>query len=562
VLAGGFWLLALWVGGVPYQGYQVLYGRFGWGPGETAFLVNYLLLGTAAVGCLGLAAARAWGPGLVALFDRLGGLSPRAGVAVAAVAVAALAALITATRLSLYRDSAITDDENVYAFMARVFAQGRLWVASPPPPLRRFFDNQFIVNDGKWYGMFFPGHGALLALGEAVGAMRWVPTLSALATALLGWRIAVRLFGPRAGILALGLLPLSPYVVASSATLLAHSTAALFLALFAYGCLRTREPRASPLWWLLAGLALGWAGHTRPLAAAAFGVPWLAWLALGLRRDPSPRRLLGAALLGLAGVLAVGGFLAYNLALSGDPFSTGYHTYSRLYRFPVAIGALQAPMPLPVVYEVTYTLERLNFWLFGWPLSLGLLPFFRRTAESLTLGAAALAVILAYGLSTLPTINAAGPAHYAELAVFLVVLSAGGLDRAVERLRGWSPRAAQVALGGVLASVACAALGFAPVYAGSLRSMSAVARAPYDLVERQGLDRAVVFVHSLPALHVSPGAWVYYHRNPSPDLSDRVLFVRYLGQSENRVLMRALPDRTPYAMGLSEGRLVLVPLSP
>ena len=551
---------ALYAGGIPYAGYEVHYGRFGWGPFELAFLVNYLVFGTIAVALGGAALALAAGHRLAAAFDGLQRLAPARVRAIVLIALGALAVLITTARLFLLRDAAITDDEHVYAFMARVFATGGVWVPSPPEPIRAFFDNQFIVNNGKWYGMFFPGHGFLLAAGELLGLVRWVPMLSALATAALAFAVARRVFGPRAAVLTLGGLVVSPYFVMSSATLLAHSTSALFLMIFVYALLRAQGSGASPAWWLIAGLAVGWAGLTRPLAAAAFVVPWGVWVLLRLRHDATRARLLGPALLAAGGLIAFAALCAYNGALSGHPLTTGYHTYSALYKFPVDIGAVKAPPPLPSVYELGYTIERFNFWIFGWPLSLGLLPFFRRSAPSVLIFLSTAAVVVAYAASTLPTINATGPAHYSELAAFLVMLSAAGLDRLVERARTFG--AERLILGAVTAAVICAGVAFLPVYGGSLRAMSALARLPYDLVAERRMDRAVVFVHGLPSLAWRPGAWVYFHRNPSPDLSDPVLFVKDLGPERNRVLMQAMPGRVPFAMGVQDNRLLLVPLRP
>jgi hypothetical protein len=53
---------------------------------------------------------------------------------------------------------------------------------------------------------------------------------------------------------------------------------------------------------------------------------------------------------------------------------------------------------------------------------------------------------------------------------------------------------------------------------------------------------------------------VYYHRNNSPDLSDRVLFVRDLGPDANRRLLSYLPDREPFWMGMKDRQLILTPL--
>lgn len=554
---------ALFAGGLPYAGYEVQYGRFGWGPYEAVFLVNYLLLGGAAVGLAAAAVALGAGDRLARRFAGLGALSGPAEVALAVGAAAAIVVLVTAVRYLLLQDVAITDDENVYAFQARVFASGRLAAPSPPASIRAFFDNQFIVNDGKWYGMFFPGHGFLLAIGELVGATRWVPTASAASTALLAYLIARRAFGRRAAVLTLAGLVLSPYFVMSSATLLAHSTSALFLAVFTYAILRAQDPGASPLWWLAAGLAVGWAGLTRPLAGAAFVLPWTVWLLARLARDASVRRLAGSLLFAAGGAAVFVVLCLYNLALAGAPFVTGYHTYSALYGFPVDKGAVKAPWPLPSLYELGYAVERFNFWLLGWPLSLAPLPFFRRSAEGALIFLATAAVVVAYAASTLPTINATGPAHYSELVPFLVMLAASGLDRLVEILRAGPLGAAaeRFALGAVAASVACALIVYVPLYGSALRSMSTVARAPYDLVERQGVRRAVVFVHSLPGLTWRPGTWVYYHRNNSPELDDPVLFVRDLGP-RNADLMRALPDRSAFAMGVRENQLLLVPVKP
>lgn len=550
---------ALHVSGIRYQDYQIHYGYWGWSPGETAFLVNYLLYGVTAVGLLGAALTALVGDRLVATMEKLGHLSPRASAGLLVAALAVLVALITLVRIGLLRDTAITDDEHVYTFMAQVFAAGRLYASSPPEPIRAFFDNQFIINNGKWYGMFFPGHSVLLALGIWLGALRWVPTVSALLTAGLAFLSARLMFGRRAALLTVILLVLSPYFVMSSATLLAHSTAGLFLMAFVYCVLRAQASTASLLWWPGAGLAMGFAGFTRPLAAAAFAVPFVIWLAASLRREPTRRRLWSGGLLALTGLAGIATLLAYNVALTGEPFTTGYHTFKALYRFRLTVGALGAPAPLPSLYEFGYTLERLNFWLFGWPVSLVLLPFFRRSREGVVVLLASVAVVVAYALSTLPTINATGPAHYSELAAPLVMLSASGLEELGRRARGWAAGGDRAVLGLSLAATLCAAAAFVPVYGKGLRAMSLVARVPYTLAEQQGLDRALVFVHSLPSRQWAPGAWVYFHRNSTPDLSDGVLFVKDLGP-KNQELIRHFPDRPPYAMGVRGSDLLLVPL--
>jgi hypothetical protein len=115
-------------------------------------------------------------------------------------------------------------------------------------------------------------------------------------------------------------------------------------------------------------------------------------------------------------------------------------------------------------------------------------------------------------------------------------------------------------LGLPLAATLCALVLYLPLYVGSLSAMARVARAPYDLVASARLDHAVVFVRSLGALDFPPWSWAYFSRNPSPGLTDRVLYVRDRGEARNRDLMLFMPDRAPFWMGVQDGQLVLVPL--
>ncbi|HEY7868369.1 MAG TPA: hypothetical protein VIF59_04025, partial [Methylomirabilota bacterium] len=152
-------------GGLVYRHYTIHYGTHGWGPPEVAFLLHYLLFGTAAAILLAAAFDAAVGRRLVTGFERLGSRSSRSAWTVAVLGSALVAGLITGARYTVLGDTAITDDETVYRFMARTFAGGRLYVPSMPEAVRPFFDHQFVVNDGKWYGIYFPGHPLALALG-------------------------------------------------------------------------------------------------------------------------------------------------------------------------------------------------------------------------------------------------------------------------------------------------------------------------------------------------------------------------------------------------------------
>jgi hypothetical protein len=562
VAVAGACLAVIHVSALANGYYQIYYGRFGWGLPEVAFLLHYLLFGSVAAGCLAWAASARFGDGFVRAFEHLGVLSRRATLVVVGASAVVTFGLVTLARYWLLRNTAMTDDENAYVFMARVFASGKLYLASVPVDLRHFFDNQFIINDGKWYGIYFPGHPLVLALGAVFGGERWVPSLVAAVTVGMAFVVARRIFGARAATIAAILFPVTVYFVLPSATLLAHSTAALALLIFVYAAVRVGEDPGSIVWWAVAALGLAWAGLTRPLGPIAFAIPWLGWMVVEAARRHRPRVWVGLAAFCAIGLATGALFCAYNYVLTGNPLETGYQRSVALNKHAILAGRLPASWPLPTIYEIGHTVLRLNFWEFGWPLSLLFVTFFRRTGASMRLAAGTCAVPLAYALLGMTNVYALGPTHYAEIAVFVAMLSASGLEQLVERSRSWpaGERWSRFVMAMPLGSVLCMLLVFLPIHAASLREMSLIARAPYDLVEEVGLDRAVVFVDSLPALQVFPGAWVYFHRNPRPDLQDRVLFVRDLGPAWDARLMQAFPGRLGYLMGMRDGRLTLAPL--
>ena len=322
-MVAGLCLAIIHVSALANGYYQIYYGRFGWGLPEVAFLLHYLLFGGIAVGCLAWAGAVSVGPGLARTFDQLGHLSRRATLLVVGISAGATWLGVTLARYGLLRDTAITDDENAYVFMARVFASGRLYLTSMPVEIRQFFDNQFIINDGKWYGMYFPGHPLVLALGSVVGMERWVPSMVAILTVLMGVAVARRIFGARTAMIAAILFPVTVYFVLPSATLLAHPTAALALLIFAYGAVRIDEAPGSIRWWVVAAVGLGWAGLTRPLGPAAFALPWIGWLLIGPVRT-GKGRLWGVTVFGAIVAASVLAFCGYNYVLTGEPLETGY----------------------------------------------------------------------------------------------------------------------------------------------------------------------------------------------------------------------------------------------
>jgi hypothetical protein len=555
-LLGAVFLYASFlIGALGSDAYLIGYGNFLLSRGELALKLHLILFILPATLLLSVGGAELLPNGLDRKFDALG-RHPSGHVTTLAVAIIVLV-LVMLVRVYVLRESVITDDENVYHFQAQLLASGRLYVDSLPGPIRPFFDNQFIVNNGRWFSPYFLGHPAVLAVFLKLGLAQWIGAVEAALTLLLAVGIARRVFGDRAASLTRALLALSPFFIFVSATHLSQPTSMLFLALFIYTALRIEESARATGWWVFAATAVVCAVYTRPQTGVFLSLPFIvriAWLMIrgNLRPGWGPP-VVALVILGSGAA----GFLSVNHILTGSVFRTGYHAYmAQGHKWMFSFG------PVDTVREISQNLAQLNFWLLGWPISFAFIAFFHRNARAWTLASIPLIALVWYGLVAVPTVAAVGPVYYAETIVPLIILTASGLERVIvlARERLGNVRLTRALIAAPIAGVLASLLAFVPFEVASLRLMADVTQAPYDLVAARGLDNALVFVRSLPSLSVTPGSWAYYHRNNSPDLSDRILFVRDLGAERNKDLMRYLPGRTPYLMAMAYRELVLIPL--
>jgi hypothetical protein len=388
--------------------YAPRFGAFAPSQGELAFRLAQILYVLPAALLLAFAAGWAFPGRIRAPFEGLARSRAAwawllAGVAFGAVAV---------VRVYVLEGTEVTDDENVYAFQGWLLRHGALYARSIPPPFRAFFDNQFIVNDGRWYGLYFIGHSAVLALADSLGAGRWLGPLSAGVLVLLTWAIGVRVFDRRVALVASILVAVSPFTAFLFATRLSQPTDAVALALAVYAVLRVEERPERTRWWALGALAASLAVLTRPQTAVPFLlallVPTLVGVARGRIRPGFLAPVVGAA-------LALGGaalFLTVNLLQNGSPWRTGYQAYMAQgipWLTPVGFGHS--------VRQVAEGLGHLNFWLFGWPASLAFIPFFERRPFAVRLAACSTLVVLSYGIAAVPTVAPVGPVYYGELQI-------------------------------------------------------------------------------------------------------------------------------------------------
>lgn len=449
-------------------------------------------------------------------------------------------------RASVLGDGVLSDDEYVYRFIAQTLRTGSLTAPSPVTDLE-FFQEQFVVTTDKVrYGKYPIGFPLLLAAGQALHVERAVvPVLTGLLVLLMAW-VGGKEFSPGVVALALGLFTLSPQVLITGASLLSQPASAVCL-LGAVGCLlewRRGAPR-SLAWAAGAGVLLGFGAVIRPLP----GVPFAAAALVAVALAPSwgGRRATGAHWLAL--LVPIGGaaltLLWVNFRQSGHPLVSGYHAVHAAEWGPNLLfhGTL-ARWAMSLVSSVL----RLNFWLFGWPLSLVLCAFARRTPAALLFWLM-VAAELAYRLiAPKAGIGTPGPIYLYEVVPLLCLLSADGLShllaiarrRLVGRSRIPGPEAiAATALAAIVVNVSL----FLPFKLGDVARTGEGERVVFRAIREKGVHHALVF-HRTVVPAWTGLSWAYFPPPNSPGLDDDVLFV----------LLQVGPEAVPANVGFWKRR--------
>lgn len=475
-----------------------------------------------------------------------------------------LFAAIVGFRCVVLRQGPIADDEETYRFVAKTLLQGR--VANPSPGDEAFFTNQFIVHrDGLWYGKYPIGHPLLLAVGLLVHLRSFVVPLVTTATFVVTHRVGQMLFTRHQASVGALLLLLSPHFVFMGATDLSHPAASLFMMLGLYFVLRYEERKAIP-WAIAAGAVWGYGILVRPLPGLLF-LPVAAAAFLFQRGSESPRRRLGVLAVGAVPVvLAMAVLLAVNEAQTGSAFSSGYHaahdTQSTLGTKGVG---LLTHAPGTVGNSVGGALLRQNFWLFGWPLSLLFVPFARPRRQSMIFFGL-LAAVYAYRFVVPKTVvGTLGPVYVTEAIPLLALATAGGMARLRDWLSGVSGEVGRRVPGAVaLASVIVAAACFLPVQLREISANAGIRAAVLESVERTIPGQAVVFTRFIVDPRIE-STWAPHPPNPSPDLSDRIIYVRAQegpdGTKRNLAFwQRRFPKRSAWQLSFSDKGPVLTRL--
>ncbi len=495
----------------------------------------------------------------------VGASLPRSAGWVVAVAAAAVlfAATLTLERGPLEGMPHVQDAVSLI-FQARNFALGR--VASPSPVEPRFFDHEFIINDGRWFGIYSPGVPLLYSAGLRLDALDLVNPLLGAGAVVLLFLLGSRVYGRTEGFLAAGLAASSPFVWQIGASYLSHPTALFFALIFLVAM--TGPPALGR--WSLAGLALGAAFLARPQTAVPLGIPFACWALVEMARAPESRlRWLACGFAATVGVFLL---LAYNRVLSGSIWVTPIQQYSPWNH--LGFGPVGVEWPLDFGLGQAFGNWTTNFDLLGaatsaagWTfLPLCLLPWLLRPLQrsEALLGSSALGIVCLFFFYFHDGVFL-GPRYWYETLPVVFLSAARGLTLLGEAVAAVLPKrvprshvAAMLALGAgvvLMAQTARMALEQGP----KLRGLNGISR--QLLTESEAIPgRALVFVDSESSWQ--PYGAVFWTLWPELD-RNRIIYARTDGVYNVRPgrprtpmsrLTAHFPDRAAYRW--SAGRLV------
>lgn len=481
------------------------------------------------------------------------------------IAAASVTAVVVAwlLRSFLLAGAPLADDESAYLFAARLLATGRLWTDSPP--LKEFFDQNFMINDGRLYPVYFLGWPALLSLGVMAHVPGLVnPVLSGLTVLPLS-RILHRVAGAnwvKSGVI---IFLTAPMIQVSAATLLSHTACLMALTWCLASFLQATDSEAS---WrhhssfaFFAALAFCIRPQSTLALAAPLGASWLfTWWHMD--KAAKPAAVVAFAIPTIAVALL---FLAALASQNGSPWVYGYARYNAYIvanQFkhttfgPADLSAVAGFDFSNVLLGVVHTssgLLRLNFDLFGWASSLALtVAAAPRESREIRLLWWMVASFLAmmffqrdWGIDTF------GPLHAFELSLPVLILTTVGA-KSLGQMKSVGGSGATApsgqALITVLAVVAC--VGFTAVRLTAVHRIARHINIALQAPERGQLSDAVVFAPFpfAPPCPQVPNHFVFFHPTNDPDLKSDVLWVNDLGDEANRRLLATTSGRTGYVL--------------
>ncbi len=271
--------------------------------------------------------------------------------------------LTASVALFVYRETPVVQDSAAHLFQAKVFSRFKLF--APEPSVPEAFTGPLdllVMNQGKWFGMYFPGFAALMAPASWLKLEWIVSPLLASFTCTLWIFYARRWHDNRTAVLIGWLILLSPFLVVMSSTVMVFTPELFFAsASIVFARLALERPRTL----ILSGLSLALAGGflVRFFSLIPFLLPILVYVARqGLRKKLIliPLAITGGVAIGVLTVCL------YQYKTTGNPFLPGYRLEFPDLGFGFGEHFIGTHSPLKAVDNLSNNLLGLNHWLGGW----------------------------------------------------------------------------------------------------------------------------------------------------------------------------------------------------
>lgn len=432
-----------------------------------------------------------------------------------------------------------SQDEVAYLFQSKIFANARVFSESLPVPIRQLFDNEFIINNGKWFGKYPPGTSIVLAIGHLLFKASYLvnPIIGAV-SAFLVFFIAARLFSKENGLLSSLLFIFSPITLFISSSYFSHSLTLLTSLLFLYFLLTRRN--------VLSGAALGWVFITRPYNGAILLISLVFII------------IFKAIKLHIKTLIFIGiGFLPfmlfsliYNKITTGNPFIFAFQEYSSFDKIGFGPRGVETgleftfPMALNNFY---YNILSLQDMLTGWPflISFSLIPFAFFSKNKKTVIMLFIFIIIQMSAYFIYFARGTfyGPRYHYEIIPYILILSAEGALVLIHKTR----QRGLILL--LIVALTFFAILRTALFLPKLKEFNGMK--PIHIKPNTTIKKPTLIL-------VNEGiGWTEYGKyfiNQSPFLDDEIIFAKYnntihkKNQTYNELLIKHFPKRFPYVL--------------
>jgi len=445
-------------------------------------------------------------------------------------------------------------------FHGKIFLLGKLSVPSPEP--REFFDFTHMINNGKWYSEYPPGHSFLMSLGHIVHAPWIINPLFGSLCIVLFYFVGKEMFNRRTGRLSALLGTFSPFLIFMSSEFMNHTTTLFFVLLFMLGFVRMIK-RRSIGYGFLCGFALGYTLDIRPMTAIAIAIPFFIYaiailikLLITDKGSPIPfvlRKSFFFIIICVTVIVTfsamVGALLYFNYNTNGDPFTFGYTVLWGKNHEPGFghSGWGEPHTPHKGYIQTLNNLNALNKYLFELPIPALLFALLCIVSPSvkiwdlLLLGSASL-LSFAYFFYWFQD-WCFGPRFMFESISAFVILTARGIIALPEITKTMFQVKNIQRVKGIIAIILilCFCIGFSSNLPALVKTYSSnywsVNGKVQKTVKNMGIENAVIFVRSYYGS-------VFAENHPLLDSS--IIYVSDLGDEKNKQIKAKFPDRQFY----------------